>query len=299
MDTRQLKHLVALVELGTVHAAAEDQFISQPGLSGSIKRLEAQLGLVLFERDGRGMQPNAKGKELYRHAKLILEQVRLARADLAGEPTNLIVGLGEVRPTGFVGAFHDSLLESYPDLSLSFVEGNFESLCTQVENGDVDVAFVTAAPERLPATLLRQLLFKSQYIVFCSANNPLRDKQGDVPMSELKQFGWVRNGAAPVTARFFPDFIGHEKDPLGDVRCVTAGSQQMAIDLVLHSHLLGYGPRVVLDSELASGQAIELDLHISKWYITITEIRRRDVYSKVLDRAFAIAEEYCQSRTFV
>ena len=45
MDIRQLEHLVALVELGTVHAAAKDRFISQPGLSGSIKRLESQLGI--------------------------------------------------------------------------------------------------------------------------------------------------------------------------------------------------------------------------------------------------------------
>ena len=63
MDIRQLQHLVALVELGTVHAAAQDQFISQPGLSGSIKRLEAQLGVILFERDGRGMKPSTKGHE--------------------------------------------------------------------------------------------------------------------------------------------------------------------------------------------------------------------------------------------
>ena len=62
MDIRQLKHLVALVEHGTVHAAAIDQHISQPGLSGSIKRLETQLGVPLFERDGRGMKPNARGK---------------------------------------------------------------------------------------------------------------------------------------------------------------------------------------------------------------------------------------------
>ena len=43
MDVRQLKHFVALVETGTAHAAADDQHISQPGLSGSIKRLENQL----------------------------------------------------------------------------------------------------------------------------------------------------------------------------------------------------------------------------------------------------------------
>ena len=70
------------MEQGTVHAAAEDQFISQPGLSGSIKRLETQLGVELFERYSRGMKPNVKGQDFYRHAKHILEQLCLAQAEL-------------------------------------------------------------------------------------------------------------------------------------------------------------------------------------------------------------------------
>jgi len=63
MDTRQLRHFVALVETGTAHAAADDQHISQPGLSSSIKRLEQQLGVALFERKGRGMALNARGRD--------------------------------------------------------------------------------------------------------------------------------------------------------------------------------------------------------------------------------------------
>ena len=55
MDIRQLRHFVALVETGTAHAAANDQHISQPGLSSSIKRLENQLGVSLFVRRGRGL----------------------------------------------------------------------------------------------------------------------------------------------------------------------------------------------------------------------------------------------------
>lgn len=292
MDIRQLQHLVALVELGTVHAAAENQHISQPGLSGSIKRLEAQLGTLLFERDGRGMQPNAKGNEFYQHAKLILAQVRLARADLAGEPTNLFVGIGEVRPAGFAAAFHDALMESYPDLCLTFVEGHFRSLYAQMENGDVDVAFVAAIPDAVPAPLLGRALVQSQWRVFCAAGHPLSQHSGRVPIAALQEFSWVKNSATPAATPFIPTFSGRKKNPLGNVRTVTAGSQQAAIDLVVHTDLLGYGPRVSYDTELAYGQVVELDLPITKLYVTIMEVRRRDARSAVLDRAFSIAEDY-------
>lgn len=292
MDIRQLQHMVALVELGTVHAAAQDQHISQPGLSGSIKRLEAQLGVILFERDRRGMRTNAKGQEFYRHAKHILEQVRLARADLEGEPTKLIVGLGEVRPSRFAAAFHDSLLTSYPDLNVTFVEGHFDTLYSQVENGDIDVAFLPVAPEAVSAAMLGHPLVESQFCVFCSADHPLAQYRGRVPVDELKKYSWIKNGAAPVMAPYLPRFAGRKKNPLAGVRYVTAGSQQMAKDLIMHSDALGYGPRVTLDDELATGRFIELDLPVSKFYLTIMEIRRKDVHSSVLDRAFTIAEQY-------
>ena len=77
-----LRHFVALMELGTVHAAGIDQSISQPGLSSSSKRLERNLGTLLFVRAGRGMKPTTEGQDFYRHAKRILEQFRLARAEL-------------------------------------------------------------------------------------------------------------------------------------------------------------------------------------------------------------------------
>ena len=299
MDTRQLQHLVALVDLGTVHAAAQDQHISQPGLSGSIKRLEAQLGMALFERDGRGMQPNTKGLEFYQHAKHILEQVRLARADLEGEPTKLIVGLGEVRPSHFAAVLQDSLLQHYPELNISFIEGHFDTLYAQVENGDVDVAFLPVAPDDVSAAVLGYPLIKSQFCAFCSADHPLAQYRGRVPIPEIKKYAWVKNGAAPPMAPYLPQFTGRKENPLRGARYVTAASQQMAKELVLHSTVLGFGPRITLDEEFSRGLYVELDLPITKMYLTIVEIRRRNVHSIVLDRAFAIAESYFKKLTFV
>ncbi len=70
----------------------------------------------------------------------------------------------------------------------------------------------------------------------------------------------------------------------------------MAKDLVMHSNVLGFGPRITWDSELAHGQVVELELPITKLYTTLMGIRRRDAYSAVLDRAFAIVEKYFRCR---
>lgn len=299
MDIRQLKHLVALVEHSTVHAAAKAQFISQPGLSGSIKRLEKYLGTELFLRDGRGMKPNKKGREFYQHAKHILEQVRLAEADLERVPKNLYVGLGEIRPSDFAAFLYDSLLQTYPNLLITFYEGHFNTLYTQVEQGDIDVAFVASPPDRVSAALLGYPLVKTEFGVFCSPDHPLASYSGRVPLVELMKYDWVRNAMAPSEAPYIPRFTGRKKNPLETARYVLAGSQQMAKDLLLNSNLLGYGPRVAFDVELAAGSVTKLNLPITKLSTSIFEIRRRDAHSAVLDRAFAIAEDYYRNRPYV
>jgi LysR family transcriptional regulator of abg operon len=296
MDTRQLKHLVALVENGTVHAAAQDLFISQPGLSSSIKRLEAHLGMELFERDSRGMRPNSKGREFYQHAKHILEQLRLATADLENAPSRVFIGLGEVRPSDFSAVLYDALLESYPELSITFVEGHFDTLYAQVEQGDVDVAFIAAPPEGISPTLQGKPLVKTEWRVICAADHPLTCCRGRVPVAELEKYTWVKNAMAPVMSPYVPFLAGRKKNLLHEARYVTAGSHQMGKDLVMNSMLLGYGPRVAFDVELAAGEVVELNLPITKQYATIMQIRRRNVRSAILDSAFTIAEDYYQNR---
>ena len=296
MDIRQLGHFVALMELGTVHAAAANQSISQPGLSSSIKRLEKNLGTVLFVREGWGMQPTAEGQRLYRHAKHILEQLRLARAELDGPPSTLHIGLGETRPSDFVAVLTEGLLERYPNVVPSFVEEHFDALYAQVENGEVDVAFVATPAENAPVTLQRHILARNVWRVVCAAGHPLAQERGPIPISALDGYSWVRNAAAPAISPFLPQFEGYNKSPLDNVRVITAGSQQTAKQLVIHSDVLGYGPELVWDVERAHGLIVELDLPITDLFVSFSEVRRRDTHSAVLDAAFAISEKYFEDR---
>lgn len=295
MDIRQLKHLVALIELGTVHAAAEDQSISQPGLSGSVKRLEDQLGTTLFQREGRGMKPNQNGQAFYRHAKFILEQLRLAKAEIGARLSSLVIGVGEVRPGDFVAVLSAGLLKDYPDLSLTFVQDNFENLNSMLENGDVDVGFVAAPPESLPEILTGKLLTQSLMGVYCASSHPLACFKGEVPIPELEPYHWVRNTGSPSIVPPVPQFEVDQASQLENPRVLNCSSQEMAIQMVMHSNLLGYGPKMAFSIEIRHGTVTNLDLPIATRYATFMEVRRRDVNSRVLDAAFELAEAYFEN----
>ena len=64
MDTEQLRQVVEVARVGTSAAAAESLHVSQSALSRSIRRLEAELGVRLFDRTKNSMGLSAAGTEL-------------------------------------------------------------------------------------------------------------------------------------------------------------------------------------------------------------------------------------------
>lgn len=87
MDERRLRAFLAVVEEGTVTAAAARLHIAQPSLSQTLHALERELAVPLFDRVGRGLRLSAAGRELVgpaRQALLALEEARATVADVAG-----------------------------------------------------------------------------------------------------------------------------------------------------------------------------------------------------------------------
>ena len=77
MDFHQLQYFVAIAESGSITAAAKKLFLSQPPLSMQMKRLEKELGCILFLRGAREVQLTEAGKLLYTRAKSMLELRRI------------------------------------------------------------------------------------------------------------------------------------------------------------------------------------------------------------------------------
>ncbi len=69
MDIRQLRYFIAIVEEGSISAAAERLNVAQPSLSQQVLRLERQLGVSLLVRSSRGVAPTEAGRILLDHAR--------------------------------------------------------------------------------------------------------------------------------------------------------------------------------------------------------------------------------------
>ncbi len=72
MTVRHLRIFAAVVDCGTMYAAAQKLYLSQPTITQAIKELEEHYGCLLFERYGRRLMITPAGQELLGHARELL-----------------------------------------------------------------------------------------------------------------------------------------------------------------------------------------------------------------------------------
>ena len=77
MTFQQLRYAVTIAKNKSMNRAAEELYLSQPSLSGSMKDLEAEIGFPIFLRSNRGITLTAQGEEFLGYARQMLEQYRL------------------------------------------------------------------------------------------------------------------------------------------------------------------------------------------------------------------------------
>ena len=96
MNITELRYLVAIMECGSVSAAAKRLYAAQPNVSKALKNLEEEYGIRMFERSSTGMIPTEQGRHFIEQAQRVLQEVDRLDADARrrqGECAELRVAL--------------------------------------------------------------------------------------------------------------------------------------------------------------------------------------------------------------
>lgn len=177
MELLQLKYFMRVAEMGHLTRAAESLYISQPALSRAIRRLEAELGIPVFARKGRGIELTEYGQHFYARVQSIfseLEQDRLEREDILGHHSQ------PVRVGTTVPGISLPVLESYhekePDIKFFHTSPREnDTLFTQLSGGQLDVGFCDASV--FPADLEHRIIWKDQLYALIPTNHPMAQAQ--------------------------------------------------------------------------------------------------------------------------
>lgn len=192
MKLDQLQHLIAIVEQGSLRAAARRLDVPQPALTRSIRSLEKELGVDLFARQTTGMSLTAEGRRFQVRASAIVHEARRAKEEIQlvrGDYEGTVSAALSIMPhVGMLPSALPVFNRTYPKVRLRISENLLPAVESALREGSVDF-YLGAAPHQSPsAGLTMQHLCDNTRIVVGRKNHPLIKA---THLKELAQAEWA------------------------------------------------------------------------------------------------------------
>ena len=189
MNLKDLKYFVEVSRTRHFGRAAKKCFVSQPTLSGQIKKLEEELGVALFERNNKSVSLTPVAELLLPRAEKILneaDELKL-QAESYKDPLAGRFKLGAIPTISpyLLPGLIPSLRQDYPQISLQITEDMTESLLQKLGDGSIDAALI--ATEIDDTNLVSRLLYKEPFWLAFSRDNDLYLHDGPIGLKELEQ----------------------------------------------------------------------------------------------------------------
>ncbi len=196
MNILHMKYAVEVANAGSLNRASEELLIAPPNLSRSIKELEADLGIMIFDRSSKGMNLTRRGEEFVHYAKKILEQIDdVERAFKEPQPEKRQFSISVPRASYIADAFvrfsreigNDPVELYYKETNpyraiKNILEVNYRLGIIRYATG-YDKYFVDTLEEK---GLASELVVKFHYVLIMSKNNPIAQKD-TIHFDDLKQ----------------------------------------------------------------------------------------------------------------
>ena len=177
MDTQFLKTLVAVVDQGSMAAAARLLNITPAAVAQQIHTLEREIGAQLIARVGRTVSITEAGARVLPRARELLNDVADLRTVANDDPSagELRLGAGTNALTGMLPDILSRMVERFPGIQVFIKPGYSPELYRAVDNGELDAAIVLQAPFALPKTCDWELLREEPLVVLAPASMAERD----------------------------------------------------------------------------------------------------------------------------
>jgi DNA-binding transcriptional LysR family regulator len=259
MEIQQLKHLLAAVEHKNLLKAADKAYISQSGLSRSIKSLEHRLGVPLLIRGPHGVEPTVYGTSLLRRAKVILNEVARAVQEVKaieqakiGEVT---FGITQNYASYLVPELLSELHRDRPGLKITVVADGFLELLEMVKTEAIDFGFGLIGQIHHSDGIIIEPLRPHQSRVIASRKHALAAK-GRASNAEIESADWALLNSESVQRGFglFFESRGMNIPP----QVFRSNSIALIRRLVIDSDVLTVLPEQAVKDDIDSGLLVPL-----------------------------------------
>ncbi|MBN3791762.1 LysR family transcriptional regulator [Burkholderia sp. Ac-20353] len=293
MDTRDLDYLLAVERHGSIGKAADALGLSQPALTKAMQRIEAQVGVTLFDRTANGMTPTPAGAQFIARARRIAlefdDAMKEMRAISGGEQGLVRIGYSPTLPNALVLGACRQLIRERPAARLRLRRRLARELFDLLAAGELDLV-VAPEPQHARDAVTVVELFRDRLSVLADDRHPLQRRRG-LTLADLAEQEWLLPETTITVRRQIDDAFRARKLAAPRLRVETDFGSTALIQLLHDTQLLCVGGTEALDM-LTGVRALDLrpgELELDR---CIGAIHRADAYvSPLAQRMIALLQE--------
>jgi DNA-binding transcriptional LysR family regulator len=260
MELMQLEMFVAVVEEGSVNKAADKVCRTQPAVSIAIKKLELELGSLLFDRSQRyDYQLTPAGELLYSYATRLVslrDEAVASLRDLVHLRRGAVrIGANESTSIYLLPKLTQAFHEQHPDIEIEVTCGHSEQLLMSMHLRRLDLALLAHLPE--DHGLDARVIMRDELVVIASPRHRLGNAK-NVRIQDLEKESIITEGAPSSLHETVVEAFRTHETPLNvQVRSATIETVKQ---MVANDVGVGFVPRMCIGREVARGELVILSV---------------------------------------
>lgn len=175
---RQFEVLVAVADTSSFTLAAEQLGVSQPSVSETVRRIEAELGFAVFLRSTRRLRLSHDGAHVVATAREMIRTMRESVDSIVSRMGGATSRIAIAALPSLISSLLAPVLSSYgkthPSVAVNVHDSNQDRGLQLVSDGIVDMAFVSQGS--LPRDLSFERLANDRFLLLCPADHPFRER---------------------------------------------------------------------------------------------------------------------------
>lgn len=201
--SRNTNQFVAAYESLNFRIAAEKCFVTQPAISKSVKKIETDYKMKLFEKDGSKMIPTEFADNLYKELITMRESASSLRLKFQNWHNgnsgllNIAVGVSIQSSDGFVNFISD-VQKIYPNISLNFSSMIKDTSIPFLKNGEIDLWVGDISNLKKDNSFTKIYIKKNPLVIYAHKKN-LLSKEKKIPLSKFINQKWALLRGGPIT----------------------------------------------------------------------------------------------------
>jgi LysR family transcriptional regulator of abg operon len=290
MREAHLRDFIAVIETGSVRAAAKRLNLTQGAISRNLTALEKSLGVSLLLRSVHGVDPTEFGKVVLRRARVIDSELRRMQEEIealaGGHSGEVSIGMSSTAEALLLARAVKAVRKVLPGTLLTLVGGPFGTMLTALREGRIDFGIASVPNALESADLDMERLLSTDLVIVARQGHPA---SGTTRLTELASYDWILGtrvaDAEPVIAKVF-----RERGLAAPTFAVQRDSSSGLLHLLLNTDMVAVASVPTVDTFCRHGMLsiIPVDVKFPPMVQYLVTLRRRPLTSA----AVVVAAEF-------